>query len=179
MTARIRPARPSEASALGELARTTFCETFVEGFKMNYPPSDLSRFLETSYAPGAVRAWFAGRPEQVLVAEDVDGTLLAYAHGGLNTLPAPGAGREDGEVKRLYVARRAQGQGLGRRLLEDILEGLRGRRIFIGVWSGNEKALRLYAGYGFVPAGAYQFAVGDTLDDELILSRGPAEPSAA
>ena len=42
---------------------------------------------------------------------------------------------------------------------------------WIGVWSGNEKAIRLYGHYGFRPVGEYKFPVGDWLDDEFILRR--------
>ena len=42
----------------------------------------------------------------------------------------------------------------------------------IGVWSGNLKAQKLYAAYGFEKAGDYQYPVGRWLDDEFILRRG-------
>lgn len=44
--------------------------------------------------------------------------------------------------------------------------------LWIGVWSGNQKAQRLYAAHGFEPVGGYRYAVGTWLDDERILRRG-------
>ncbi|MBX7250014.1 MAG: GNAT family N-acetyltransferase, partial [Caulobacteraceae bacterium] len=68
----------------------------------------------------------------------------------------------------------AQGHGLGTKLLElalaDIAERFTGPE-WIGVWSGNDKAIRLYGHYGFRRAGEYKFPVGDWLDDEFILRR--------
>ena len=156
--------------ALAALARAVFIETFVDGLSLGYPPADLETFLSSAYAPTAVAGWVADPGSLVLVAEQ-GGELVAYAHGGENGLPVADGVPGDGEVKRLYVRRAAQGMGLGRALLQQVLDWLRPRRVFIGVWSGNAKAQRLYGHYGFKVVGEYKFKVGDTLDDELIMGR--------
>ena len=170
MTAVIRLAHPDDVAALAKLAEATFCETFVEGFAVGYPEADLDAFLTTSYAMEKVAAWIADPRGQVLVAE-ADGRLIAYAQAGDNDLPCALARPGDGELKRIYVSRAAQGTGIGRTLLERSLDWLGARPIYIGVWSGNLKAQRLYGHYGFEKVGQYQFAVGATLDDEVILGR--------
>jgi len=167
----IRLARREDAAALARLAEETFRETFVGGFILNYPEDDLAAFLQASYAVERVAGWIADPSGQVLVAE-ADGALVAYAQVGDNGLPCPDARPGDGELKRIYVSKAAQGAGLGRALLERSLAWLGERVIYIGVWSGNEKAQRLYRHYGFEQVGAYQFRVGATLDDEVILRRG-------
>jgi ribosomal protein S18 acetylase RimI-like enzyme len=68
--------------------------------------------------------------------------------------------------------REAQGLGAGRALLDAALEWLGGRRIWLGVWSGNGRAQRVYEKRGFVKVGEYRFRVGETLDEELIFRRG-------
>ena len=78
------------------------------------------------------------------------------------------------ELRRLYVARHAQGLGLGTKLLSTALAWMETHTdgpLWIGVWSGNIKALKLYAAYGFEKAGEYKFPVGRWLDDEFILRR--------
>ena len=94
------------------------------------------------------------------------------------TLPHPEAdSARDGELKRLYVRATHQGQGLGRLLMDMALAEMGDRYgqapQWIGVWSENHKAQALYAACGFVRVGAYQFAVGETMDDEFILRRQP------
>ena len=46
------------------------------------------------------------------------------------------------------------------------------RDVWIGVWSENHGAQRLYARHGFEKVGEYEFKVGQTRDHEFILRRG-------
>ncbi len=170
----IRLATLADVPALSDLAERTFVETFgPTGFDVPYPEADLSGFLAASYAPEKVAGWIADPRGHVLVAEDSEGRLVGYAQSGANELPLPGAAPGDGELKRIYVVRAAQGTGLGRDLLERSLAWLGDRPILIGVWSLNLKALRLYGHYGFERAGEYEFAVGESRDAEFILRRLP------
>lgn len=172
MSPLIRLATPEDVHALARLAEETFCQTFVEGYAVGYPEADLNAFLTESYAPAKVAGWLADPRAQVLVAEEGAGQLVGYTHAGDNELPYDRARPSDGELKRIYVRREAQGTGLGRALLERSLAWLGDRPVLIGVWSENLKAQRLYAHYGFEKVGEYLFMVGATADAEFILRRG-------
>jgi diamine N-acetyltransferase len=79
-----------------------------------------------------------------------------------------------GEIRRLYVRAAAQGRGIGQQLLAVALAWLDAqamRPVHVGVWSGNLGAQRLYARYGFVRVGEYEFPVGRHRDREFILRR--------
>ena len=170
----IRRATPADAEVLARLGETTFVETFVEGFRMDYPPDDLAEFVAQNYTAEAFSRILTDPEVAAWIAEDSSGGL-AYATAGPNHLPHPDARRDHGELYRLYVARAAQGRRLGARMLQralDWLEQTRPGPIWIGVWSGNEKAQRLYAHFGFEKAGEYDFPVGRTRDHEFILRRG-------
>lgn len=175
----IRRAVPDDIDALSALGARTFVETFVEGFGIPYPPDDQAAFIDAAFGRETIRARLAD-PAQAWWAAEADGGLVAYANAGPNGLPHPDARPGETELKRLYVAREAQGCGLGSRLLAAALgwmdaqgDGAHGPRTqWIGVWSGNLKAQKLYAAHGFDKVGEYLFPVGSWNDQEFILRRG-------
>jgi len=170
----IRLARLDDAAALGALGRRTFIDTFVDGFGIPYPKADLDAFLDASFDPEPMRSKLAEPGCAWWVAER-DGDLLAFANAGPNGLPHPDARPSHMELRRLYVARTAQGLGLGTKLLALSLAWMEANTngpLWIGVWSGNHKAQKLYAAHGFEKVGEYQYPVGAWRDDEFILRRG-------
>jgi RimJ/RimL family protein N-acetyltransferase len=50
--------------------------------------------------------------------------------------------------------------------------------LYVGVWSGNSGAQRLYGRFGFEKIGEYDFPVGEHLDREYILRRPTIPPPA-
>lgn len=172
----IRPAAPEDAQALADLGRQTFVDTFVaaDGFAIPYPADDLAAFLDASFNAETI-ATKLKEPGAAWWVADSDGELLAFANTGPNTLPHPDARASHAELRRLYVSKAAQGLGLGTKLLAVALDWMEAHSdgpLWIGVWSGNHKAQKLYAAYGFAKAGEYQYPVGRWLDDEIILRRG-------
>lgn len=170
----ILPVESRHVPALSALATRTFCDTFGH----LYPPEDLAAFLARSYAEDKLAAEVADPTQFWRIVWDEAGLAVAYLQCGPVTLPHPEANpATQGELKRLYVDASAQGKGLGRRLMAVALDHFAERYgrapQWIGVWSENRKALSLYEGYGFAPVGEYQFAVGNTRDDEFILRRNP------
>ena len=168
MGVQIRKAGEEDAPALVEVGRDTFVETFGH----LYPPEDLAQFLAKSYSPQAFGGYLR-EPGHALWLAEQDGRAIGYVQASPCALPHPEVTPGCGEVKRLYVRQDSQGSGLGTELLTTALDWLSapGRRLWIGVWSQNLGAMRLYARHGFERVGAYQFPVGGTLDDEFILSR--------
>jgi GNAT superfamily N-acetyltransferase len=164
----IRFASPDDADRLAALSALTFREAFAH----LYPPRNLADFLADSHSPTRYAGWLADPAFGVLIAER-GGEAIGYALAGPCHLPHPEVTPGCGELWRLYLRASAQGTGLGGQLLAISLDWLAapGRRLWIGVWSRNFGAQRLYARHGFERVGEYQFAVGRTLDEEFILSR--------
>ncbi|RZI99244.1 MAG: GNAT family N-acetyltransferase [Brevundimonas sp.] len=172
----IRPAVDADADALAVMGRQTFVDTFVaaDGFAIPYPDEDLKAYLDDSFSADSFREKLKEPGAAWWVAER-DGALLAFANTGPNTLPHPDAGPGNAELRRLYVSKAAQGLGLGTKLLALSLEWMEANTdgpLWIGVWSGNLKAQKLYAAYGFEKAGEYEYPVGRWMDHEFILRRG-------
>ncbi len=167
--ASIRKAAPEDAARLAALGARTFTDTFGH----LYPPGDLQAFLDSGYTPEAFAQSLAD-PRQAMWVAERNGEAIGYAQAGPCALPHPEVTPGCGELKRLYVLKTVQGGGLGGRLLAASLDWLQTprRRLWIGVWSQNHGAQRLYGRYGFEKVGEYEFPVGEIRDQEFILRRG-------
>ncbi|GAB3731047.1 N-acetyltransferase [Luteimonas pelagia] len=168
----IRRATPADAGVLARLAAATFTETFGH----LYPREDLDAFLALAY-PESRQATLLADPAQAAWLLERDGEAVGHAAAGPCTLPHPDVAHGDGELKRLYVLRTHQGGGRGTRLCRVALDWLLAdgaRTLWIGVWSENLGAQRLYARHGFEHVGEYEFPVGRVRDREFILRR-PAD----
>lgn len=169
----LRLAGPQDAPSLAALKLAAFRETFLDGFKMPYPPADLARFERDSYGIDTVAAELADPTHRTWVAQ-ADGCPIAYAHVGPCKLPHPDASAAQGELYQLYALNAAQGMGVGRALMDAALDWLGEAYpgpIWLGVWSGNARAQAVYAKRGFVKVGEYGFPVGDWTDHEYIYRR--------
>ena len=197
----IRRATPADAEALSTLARTCFTQTFghlyvpadLETFLNEaYAPDVLRAELED---PNRA-TWFlfedeadegfsrpnpspADHPRAPEPVDEAPASSASHAPIGYVTacpahLPHPDVAPGDGEIQRLYILQGHQGGGRGTLLLNTALEWLERdgpRTLWIGVWSENYGAQRLYARHGFEIVGEYSFMVGDHADRELITRR--------
>ena len=166
----IRRAVPDDAQALSRIGAETFTETFGH----LYPPQDLADFLVYAYSLERTRADLAD-PAKASWLVEADGKVVGYALAGPCDLPHDEVTPACGELKRLYMLKRLQGDGTGSRLLAETFAWLERdgpRRLWIGVWSENHGAQRLYERIGFEKVGEYAFVVGETRDREFILRRG-------
>lgn len=168
----LRLAVPRDAAALAALKLATFRETFLDGFGIAYPPADLAYFETQTYSVERVAAELADVDHRTWVVERA-GALVAYAHCGPCKLPHPDVAPGAVELYQLYMLGTEQGRGLGGRLLDHVLAAIArpGEPVWIGVWSGNARAQRLYESRGFTRVGEYGFPVGDWTDDEYIYRR--------
>ena len=170
----IRPATPPDVPALARLSADAFSAKFAH----LYPPEIHAAFIADTYNHQAIAALVQNPAIQTWLVDD--GTaLLAYAMLCPPSLPHPEA-TSGLELKRLYTAPDATGQGLGTRLMTEIVipaanaaEG----DTWLGVYADNHEAQRFYARHGFIHAGEYEFPVGPIRDREFILRRPSPSPA--
>jgi len=166
----IRRAVPADAEALARIG----AQTFVETFGHMYAAEDLRAFLDAAYGLEKTRRDLTD-PAKAAWLVEADGKVVGHALAGPCDLPHDDVTPACGELKRLYVLKAHHGGGTGSRLLATVLEWLEKdgpRPLWIGVWSENLGAQRLYGRMGFEKVGEYDFPVGETRDREFILRRG-------
>lgn len=166
----IRQATPEDASVLAELGALTFSHTFGH----NYTSKDLQDYIANVYTVEQHLVPLTDSRESLWLLEDDNGQALAFGWAGTCKLPVPNLESNAGQIKRAYVHPDHQGKKLGSLLIKRMMAWLEDEGygpLYIGVWSENYGAQRLYARFGFEKHSEYDFPVGDHLDREFILKR--------
>jgi diamine N-acetyltransferase len=152
-----RLCRPGDEQALSLVAQATILETYagigdghdlVEYAAAELSVADFSRILATDRA----RIWIA----ETIVGECAVGYAVAISDEDTESFSSF-------ELKRLYVFYRFHGNGLGRRLMEDVLsfaKRLKSEKIWLQVHEANNHAIEFYKRFGFVQTGANLYRAG-------------------
>lgn len=129
---------------------------------------DLASPFGARWTDAHYQNFFAARDSQkhlVLIAE-VQGDVIAY-------LAASGVG-EDWELENVVVSALNQRRGIGRALMEELLERCRRdgvKRLRLEVREGNAPARVLYTHLGFAEEARRRNYYSDPAEDALILAR--------
>jgi ribosomal protein S18 acetylase RimI-like enzyme len=166
----IRPARASDVPALAGLAARTWSAAFGSSVSTEDGAAELREKRSEAYYAGALRT------RTVLVAE-ADDELIGYAELGDVDIPERRGDRRAGELHRVYVDTGRQGRGVGRALVAAALRHPRlaqAPRVYLQVWEQNERAVRLYEGFGFRRVGTTRFRIGERELEDLVMVLEPA-----
>ncbi|WP_337192952.1 GNAT family N-acetyltransferase [Alteraurantiacibacter buctensis] len=165
----LRPAVPADAPALAALAR----QSFIDAFAHFYRPEDLQQFLDEWKTPEVYTRAIAD-PDTAIRLAEVDGELAAYAlvkRGYvMDDHPHPRPQRPV-FLSQLYCAGHLTGHGLGRQLMDWVLEQARDWQadsLSLSVYSENPGAQRFYQRYGFEKVADTEFWVGSQRDEEYL-----------
>ncbi len=167
---KIQVATRDDAEVLSVISK----QTFADSFSQYYSPADLQQFLKKYHSTETYKDLLADPGFRIWIVADKDGSVVGYGVGGRCMLPVTDMPVRSGEVKRLYVLPSHQSAGLGGLMMDVMMrwfddEGF--NPIYIGVYSDNHGAQRLYRRFGFEKIGDYEFLVGDQRDQEFILAR--------
>lgn len=162
-----RDAVPADGAALSAMAKRSFTDTFGS----LYRASDLAAFLDRSFGADGLPSQLDDPAFAVRLA--VEGEKIA-GFAKLGPVDFPGAWSADTiALHQLYVLGAWQGEGVAQVLMDWALATARARgarRMLLSVYVDNIRAQRFYARYGFVDIGAYEFPVGDHIDEDRIWS---------
>ena len=162
----VRQAEAGDVAALSLVGTATFLETFAGVL----PGAAIIAHCARSYAPEAFAAYLA-KGSRAWIAEAVPGSApVGFAQ--LTAPELPGAQDGDIELKRIYLLSRFHGTGVGAALMAAAVAGAAGhKRLLLGVYARNARAIAFYRKQGFEPIGERQFDVGGQLFDDVVLAR--------
>ncbi|HYC88261.1 MAG TPA: GNAT family N-acetyltransferase [Thermoanaerobaculia bacterium] len=155
----VRRATASDAAALAELGARTFIDTFAAQNR----PEDIEAYVAKSYGVAQQLREIG----DTLVVEE-NGALVAFAQ--LHRSASPFG---DIELGRFYVDRTHHGRGIAQALMDAVLAAARtlgGRKLWLGVWEHNPRAISFYAKCGFADEGSQPFTVGSDVQTDRIMT---------
>ena len=154
----IRGVVQADIPFLAKLAQITYSETFGHTMSNDDLQDALNQRSEK---------YFLSIIDQdvVLVAED-NNQLVGFIQFGNVTLDSIPTTDNDIELNKIYIEKDYQGKGIGKKLIEamlnhDRLDGI--DNIYLDVFTENEKAIELYKKYDFRIIGKTPFIINDQI----------------
>lgn len=167
IVATIRLAGSGDAVALAALAERTFRATFGAGNSVEH----LERHCGRSYGAVLQAAEITDARMRTLLAHHGE-ELAGFAQlrlGGAAPACVSGAAVE---IQRLYVDQPWHGQGVAPALMRALLAlaaQTGAKRVWLGVWEHNPRAIAFYERFGFRAVGAHAFDFGGDLQRDLVM----------
>ena len=163
----VRRGVPDDAPELARFAARTFEDTFA----YSTAPANMAVFLAQTYGEAQQRAELEDRATTTLIAE-ADGRIIGYAQVRWAEAPECVTGEDVVELRRFYVDRPFHGRGIAGPLMdaaEGEARGQGGRRLWLGVFQHNERAIAFYTRRGFARAGEQVFRLGEDEQSDFIM----------
>ncbi|MDB5471117.1 MAG: family N-acetyltransferase [Caulobacter sp.] len=169
MTITIRACEPGDAARLAIIGQATFLQTYagiVDG-------GDILLHGSKTHGEAAYAALLADPQVDLFLATLPPGEApVGFAMLSPPDLPVE-TGPGDLELRRIYALHRFHGEGLGPRLMAAVLERARARgarRLLLGAYGENHRAIAFYAKHGFTQVGTRVFHVGENFYDDVVLA---------
>lgn len=159
--------KPEEAKQFAKFSAALFAETFAE---FN-DPQDMENYLADSFDPNKIE-------------QELTNPNTYYLYAIKNSIPVgciklilPNAsftGIKSVEVSRLYVAKPYHNQKIGAALMQFAIDfSLKNqvKKIGLGVWEHNQKAISFYHKWGFVKIGIHDFKLGNDVQQDWLMEK--------
>ncbi len=169
MDVTIRPAAAEDAARLSLIGKATFLESFADIL----PGDDILMHCMHQHSRDDYAARLRSQDNALWLAEVGKGAPVGYAALSPPDLPDVEGRDGDIELKRIYVLSRFHGSGVAQALMDAAVGHARAdnRRLLLGVYARNGRALRFYQKHGFSIIGSRKFLVGANRYDDVIMAR--------
>ncbi|OEK05398.1 GNAT family N-acetyltransferase [Roseivirga misakiensis] len=156
---KIESVQYSEAEVLRSFGETTFRETFQD----QNDPQNLADYLKSSFTLEKIQSQLQN-PNTTFYFSRLDGEITGYLKLNLTN--------EDVEIERIYVKHEFQGRKIGKALYAKALGIAKERsakRLWLGVWQENKKAIDFYKRQGMEIFDVRTFQLGNEPQDDYLM----------
>jgi diamine N-acetyltransferase len=167
MNIKIKPCNLEDLRTLQEISYVTFNETF----KDQNSPENMNAYLERAFSTAQLEKELTNSSSQFFFVF-VNNEVAGYLKININDAQSEEMGDDSLEIERIYIRSTYQKHGLGKYLLNQAFEmanELNKKKIWLGVWEKNEKAIAFYKKMGFIQAGTHSFYMGDEEQIDFIM----------
>jgi GNAT superfamily N-acetyltransferase len=167
---RVREAFAEDADRLALVGAATFLETFAG----HLDGSAIVAHCRNEHSADAYRRYLGSDGTAWLAEILPGGAPIGFALLAPSTLPGTNPDGSDVELKRIYSLSRFHGTGVGAALMRHALDCARARearRLLLGVYAGNERAMAFYRKQGFAPIAERRFQVGDRDYEDIVFAK--------
>lgn len=148
-------------------------ETFNETFKDQNSPENMIAYLERAFNLNQLEKELSNISSEFFFVY-FDNEVAGYLKINSNDAQSEEMGVEALEIERIYIKTKFQKHGLGKYLLNKVMEIAMERHkkeIWLGVWEKNENAIAFYKKMGFVQTGVHSFHMGDEEQMDFIMTK--------
>lgn len=162
-----RPIQTNEVDELKSIATTTF----VQSYEHLNDPENFGRYITKAFTQEKLLEEIKNDESYyyfVLLNENI----IGYLKLNVGMSQTEDYGDEYLEIERIYLDRGYQRRGIGSRMMSYALargRALHKKKVWLGVWDRNPKAIRFYEGVGFSITGEHIFQFGDEDQRDLIM----------
>jgi diamine N-acetyltransferase len=178
MDAQVLKAQLDDAGVVALLGRITFRETFGHLFVEHH--DDLLRYLDRTFSLRKIMHSM-GDPRNEYWLGFADGLPVGYAKLKHPSSAPVLEGEDAAQVQRIYVLKDFLGQGIGKLLLQTVLDHAVTRQIenlWLDVLKENARAIRFYEQRGFAAIGEDTYTIGAQTFMFHLMTRRVKAPSA-
>jgi ribosomal protein S18 acetylase RimI-like enzyme len=167
MQLRFQKCAISDLDRLIEISR----KTFVAAFEKDNNPEDFKTYVDKAFDRENIKQQLHN-PNSSFYFTFKDTVLVGYFKLNENAAQTDIKSKEYLELERVYVLQEFQGNGIGARILKEIimLASQKTRRfIWLGVWEKNGDAIRFYQKHGFKKFGTHPYYIGNDKQTDWLL----------
>jgi diamine N-acetyltransferase len=148
-------------------------ETFNETFKHQNSLENMNAYLKKAFNLKQLEKELSNISSQFFFVY-FNNEVAGYVKVNTNDAQSEEMGDESLEIERIYIKNKFQKQGLGKYLINKAIEiavERNKKKIWLGVWEKNEKAIGFYRKIGFVQTGVHPFYMGNEEQTDFIMTK--------
>lgn len=148
-------------------------ETFIDAFASQNDPIHFQQYTDRAFASEQILSELENPNSEFYFLKNND-TTVGYIK--INTGAAQNEYQEDVgmELERIYVLPAYQGKGLGKLVLDEVIDIAIAKAksyVWLGVWDQNTRAIDFYERHGFERVGEHDFYLGEERQTDYLMKK--------